>query len=275
MHGVEMSIETNVENLQSCSSDFDSLFNYLKKKGRNHNNYKSYSSIGRVVDIRDSKKLYLSTGYDWNDISDRNRFNSDDYGVLHFGKCFSYSTDESVAMWMLYGGIDKRSGMIDFTKKGMQGILSIPQIEFGYSDGDRGFVVEKTLTSDSFDLYCVDIVYYKARQNAYYIKRSDEHGSLDPSIFNRLSICKKAYPWQYEKECRLVCSVDKKLLSNDCYVARIDLDGLDLGKSLEKTYHGPNFPSIDTYNTLPSSLDNSIDWSLCDGPCDKLGNAEE
>ena len=271
-----MSIDNNDENLQSCSSEFGSLLNYLKKKARNHNNYKSYSSIERIVDIRDSKKLYLSTGYNWNDISDRNGFNASNYGVLNFGKCFSYSADENVAMWMLYGGIDKRSGMIDFTKKGIESILSIPQIEFGFPDGDKGFFVEKVLPRDLFDFYCVDIVYYKARQNGYYIKRSEEQYScLDSSIFDKLSICKKAYPWQYESECRLVCSVDKKLLSNDCHIARINLDGLDLGKSLERIYHGPNFPSDDTKNTLPSNLDNSIDWSLCKGPCYKLGNMEE
>ena len=270
-----MTRENNEENLTTCSADFDNLFDYLKKKGKSHNSYKSYSSIDRIVSIRDSKKLYLSTGSNWNDISDRNSFNSPDSGVVNFGKCFSFSTEENVAMWMLYGGIDKRSGMLDFTKKGIWSILSIPQIDFGFTDDANGFVIERTLTRDSFELYCVDVVYYKEQQNGYYIKRSDEqYGCLDPSVFRKLSICKKAYPWHYESECRLVCTVNKKLLDEKCHVARIDLDGLDLGKSLERIYHGPNYPNNDTKSTLPSTLDNSIDWSLCDGPCKKLGKKE-
>jgi hypothetical protein len=259
------------ECLSSSAYNTDSLLNYLKKKARNHNSYKCYSSLERIVSIRDSKKLYLSTGAKWNDISDRNEFNSPENGIINFGTCFSFSTDESVAMWMLYGGIDKKSGMIDFTKKGIESILSTSTIEFGFTNDNREFVLLKSLNKDVFDLYCIDVVYYKRQKDGYFIKRSEEkHECLDQKVFEGLKICKKAYPWQYENECRLVCSVDRKALPENCTVARIDLKRLDLGKSFERVYHGPNYPLKDTKGTLPSNLDSSIDWSLCDGPCDKI-----
>lgn len=263
-------------NLSSCASSADKLLQYLKQKASNHNCYKCYSRIDDIVSIRDNKFLYLGTGAKWNDKTDRNGFNSDQFKNINFGKCFSFSQDESVAMWMLYGGIEKQGGMIDFTKKGLKSILSAQSIEFGYSV-NRKFVLEKELQRDSFDLFCIDVVYYKENSRGYFIKRSDESiNCLSRDVFDQLKLCKKVYPWQYENECRLVCSVNKAILSKTCNVARINLSKLDVGKSFERIYHSPNYPSVNTKNTLPSKLDGSIDWSLCDNQlCERLFVKEE
>ncbi len=259
-----MKASESVDSLSSCSLSAHDLTRYLKEKARNHNCYKCYSRIDSIVDIRDNKVLYLSTGTRWNDKTDRKGFNSDLFENVNFGKCFSFSQDESVAMWMLYGGIEKRGGMIDFTKKGMESILSADTIEFGRSDNHR-FIPEKELHSDSFDLFCIDIVYYKKHSTGYYLRRSDESVSDVPEeVFDQLRLCKKVYPWQYENECRLVCSVNRSLLPATCDVARIDLSKLDMGKSFERIYHSPNYQSEDTKNTLKSRIDGSLDWSLCD-----------
>ena len=57
----------------------------------------------------------------------------------------------------------------------------------------------------------------------------------------------------------------KKLITNKCKIVQINLDGMDLGKSFERVYRGPNYPLKNFQNSLPSKLDNTIDWSLCDG----------
>lgn len=260
------------DNLSKHISDCTELQQYLRKKGENHNNYKFYSSIGRIVDIRDRCSLYLGRGKRWNDIIDRENFNSAKYAFVNFGRCFSFSKNESVAMWMLYGGIDKFSGMMDFTKKGMEAILKASQVEIGYFNEDAFFKI-KTIFRDSFELYCTDVIYYGRKENGnYYIKRADEKSAiLGNDAFDKLIGCKKALPWQYENECRLICRIDRKLVGDECTTVRINLTGKDLGKSFERIYHGPNYPSSDTKNTLPSNLDNSIDWSLCDEHC-KLKN---
>jgi hypothetical protein len=196
---------TSKSQLSYWASSVESLYTYLKQKGKNHNHYKSYSNIDSIVNIRNTKYLYLGTGVRWNDKTDRENFNPDNSEYLNFGKCFSFSAEENVAMWMLYGGIDKRGGMIDFTKKGMESILSVQSIEFGHSD-NHSFVPDKVLRADFFDLYCVDIIYYKENSTGYYIKRSEESvNNMPKSIFNQLMFCKKAYPWLYENECRLIC----------------------------------------------------------------------
>ena len=70
---------------------------------------------------------------------------------------------------------------------------------------------------------------------------------------------------KYENECRLIVSINKKLITNKCKIVQINLDGIDLGKSFERVYRGPNYPLKNFQNSLPSKLDNTIDWSLCDG----------
>ena len=50
------------------------------------------------------------------------------------------------------------------------------------------------------------IIYHKENSTGYYIKRSEESvNNMPKSIFNQLMFCKKAYPWLYENECRLIC----------------------------------------------------------------------
>jgi len=262
--------------LSNCASSAEELMKYLKQKARNHNCYKCYSTIDRIVDIRDSKYLYLGTGKRWNDINDRDGFNLEHSKTVNYGKCFSYSQEESVAMWMLYGGIEKKGAMIDFTKKAIENILSVLSIEFG-NFADNVFVPKKELLRNSFDLFCIDIVYYKENSTGYYIKRSDESiDNLSKDVFDQLLLCKKVYPWQYENECRLICSVDKQLFDQPCDFARINLSKIDMGKSFERIYHSPNYPEKNIKSTLPSKLYGSIDWSLCDDlSCGRLKHKAE
>ncbi len=241
------------------------LYTYLKEKALSHNHYKFYSSIDRIIDIRDNKNLYLGNGKKWNDILDRENFNSDNYYV-NFGKCFSYLKEESVAMWMLYGGIKKESGMIDFTKKGMQSILSIDFIELGFFQNNQ-FVSKGKLEKDQFEIYLIDIVYYTEHSNRIY--RSDESTNVDKKVCEELKECKKSYPWRYESECRLIVKIKKSLIPEGCDTVKIDLKGLDLGKSLERVYHGPNYSLSNDYNTKKSQLDELVDWDLCNDKCKK------
>ena len=249
-------IEEYVDNSQK-------LYTYLKEKAQNHNHYKSYGEMNRIVKIRDEKSLYLGNGEKWNDIFDRKNFNSDQDDYVNFGKCFSYLKEESVAMWMLYGGIDKKSGMIDFTKKGMKSILSIDSIELGFFQNDQ-FESKGMLTKDQFEIYLIDIIYYTEytkNECENFICRSDEMANVNKKVFKE---CKKSYPWRYESECRLIVKIKKDQIPEKCDTVKIDLKNLDLGKSLERVYHGPNYPCDEnSYNTEPSRLGNSIDWDLC------------
>lgn len=168
-------------------------------------------------------------------------------------------------MWMLYGGIDKRGGMIDFTRKGMRSILSVQSVETGYFEDSGIFRPLKRLNAGEFEIYCIDVVYCTKMGSGYFVKRGEECVTQLPAdVFNGLGGCRKAYPWQYENECRLIVSIDRALLSENSTDVRIDLSGLDMGTSYSRIYRSPNYPdSMDIQGTKESSLQGDVDWDLC------------
>lgn len=227
-----------------------------------------YSKFDRIIEILNSKKLYLSNGEKWNDESDRRLFNHDNNSVVNFGKCFSFSKAESVAMWMLYGGINNTGALIDFTKKGMQSILNSPSVKVGYFDNNEFKSVE--LLKGEFKIYLTDVLYYTNNGEKYCVSRYDEHYyALSKEMFNKLNVAKKSYGWKYENECRLIVSINKEIINNvskeiDCKFVQIPLENLDMGKSFERVYRGPNNLLCGAQNFLPSELEGTIKWSLCD-----------
>lgn len=248
--------------LYNNSKSVEKLSKYLREKAENHNCYKCYSSLKRIVKIRDDKSLYISKPDKWNDITDRDDFNTEK-DTEFFCKCFSFSREESVAMWMLYGGIDNEGGMIDFTKKAMKNILNTPQVILGYFKDDV-FHEMSTVSKEDFNIFLTDVIYYKKNKNNYYIRRSDEmFPNISESVFNALKCCKKVYSWQYENECRLIVTVKKHLVNTVCDTIKIDLSNMDLGKSFEQIYYSPNYPLEDKISCEPSKLFGTVDWSLC------------
>ncbi len=248
---------------RSCISS-EKLENYLSKKGKNHNNYKCYGEMERIIQIRDDKSMYLVTGSRWNDKTDKENFNNTNYEYVNFGKCFSFSRDENVALWMLYGGMKKEGGMIDFTKKGMNSILAIPSVEIGYFNNNN-FVKINEIAKDKFDIFITDVIYYSENSKYYYVKRGDESFKiLRKSILDTHKIIKKVYPWNYENECRLVVSINKKYICEQCECVKINLKNIDLGKSLERIYKSPNYCSNKKYeNVMDSKLATTLNWDLC------------
>ena len=94
-----------LKDMISTSSD---LSEGLKQNGLSHVNYKNYTTIERAMDLLLSGYVYLCDGSAWNDTVDREYMKA----RKAYGMCFSYSTRESVAMWMLYGGNRGKTGAI-------------------------------------------------------------------------------------------------------------------------------------------------------------------
>jgi hypothetical protein len=145
------------------SIDSEEFLPYLQEKASNHHSYKMYNQIDVVNSTIDNKALYLSTGNDWNDVVDRNNFNNDKLTMLNFGRCFSYSTTESVAMWMLYGGMKHKGAMIDFDKSSISEILrNTKQIRVGFFENEE-FHSLKELTKQEFEIELIDVVYVEKK----------------------------------------------------------------------------------------------------------------
>ena len=248
-------------------TDKNALFEYLSIKAKNHRKYKMYHTMERIESIIEDECFYLSDGENWNDVTDKNNFNSDkDY--KYFGICFSYSISENVAMWMLYGGLHNNGGMLEFSQSNIKEILKSKEVLLGYFENNK-FIIKKTL-HDNFDIDIVDILYFGNGddEHSYYVRRSSEVVKNFPKdIVDKLGFCKKALPWQYENETRIVVKIKKDLLSSDICFCKINLTDSICKDISKKVFHAPNYKGELKYNK--SKLSGQINWKLCDGRCQK------
>jgi len=250
----------NTNEMRSYCGSAGKLKEYLQRKAVNHNSYKYYSKIEYIRTIVKDRILYLGNGAKWNDVSDRESFVSESDCRINFGKCFSYSTDENVAMWMLYGGVYHRGAMIDFTKRAMRNICDCSTITLG-NMGEDGFKPLFDIEKPKFDIRVIDVVYYNSENG--YIKRSNESVfGVKTDMISTLGAYKKTYPWSYENECRLVVTIDKALVPTECNTVKIDMSGIDLGKSLERVYYCPDFRETREDGFNKSKLQDLVEWEL-------------
>lgn len=268
--------------LEDCVHNPYILDDYLVEKARWHNCYKTYSTLERIQSWKDSDCFYLDDGRRWNDRHDREMFNNEKSKVKRFGRCFSFSVNESVAMWMLYGGMNKNGAMLEFKRSAMRELIENTNVvELGnWENGE--FKVVRKLNEGQFDLELKDIIYRdeisKSERDVddfgvYYIRRSDEVCKRAPGYaINALDHCVKAAAWSYENECRLILSVNKAAVPEAIHASsvRIPLHNMLSGtnnkntdKDKVKIYCSPNFAGEKPY--LESALAGGIDWDLCAG----------
>ena len=245
----------------------DELVAYLSAKAKKHKNYKHYTKLYKIETILNNNTIYLSNGNNWNDIIDKNNFNSDTNDVVNFGVCLSYSKSENIAMWMLYSGND--GYMIDYDSKTIKDILNTDTIEIGnFIDGV--FVANKKFKSGLFDISIFDIVYYDSSNyhdgmtENVYVKRSNEINKEFPKEkLDNLTFQKKTLPWSYENECRIVVSIKKALLQNVIGdTVAIPFSNKHIDELKKRIYASPNSREN---NYKESCLKNKINWDLCYG----------
>ena len=156
------------------------LDGYLRKKAANHNHCRIYGEEDKLSAIFTDHILYLTDGADWNDTADRDAFNSGDSEYKYFARSFTYSTSESVAMWMLYGGMQKKGVMVEIGVGNLNKIINgYKKIVLGNFDGPSGeskFVEGPTIDKENCSLDLIDILYCSSdnEKGLIDIKRSDE-----------------------------------------------------------------------------------------------------
>ena len=250
-----------------------SLLDYLQKKASNHKCYKIYSDIERIKYWLDSKYLYLSDGRNWNDKKDKSTFNPPHSKCKRFGLCTSFSKSENVAMWMLYSGMNNKGAMLNIGNRQMKKIISSAKcVTLGYFDND--FIPKLRIQSEKPNIYCQDIIYVSDNENgSYTIKRSDERIEIKNLALLDDIATKKAYPWSYENECRLIVdipdynSVTKGMSKDDkerCDTIAIMIPE-DINTELKKqVYRSPNFKDkCEELQLLDSKLGSTLSWNLC------------
>lgn len=214
--------------LSKAGKSATSLSSYLREKALNHHSYKYYAREEFVNSILSDKCIYLSYGDGWNDKADAELFNSDKLNTARFGQCFSFARSESVAMWYMYGRHAENGKMVDFKQRDMKAILSIPSVTYGRFDNKDGFKEIASEGAESFDLFLTDALYYDAAssENVRDVIRGTERGEIRYSVIEKYNYCRKAYPWSYEMETRLVLETTSP--PEGATHARLSLTGLGI-----------------------------------------------
>lgn len=234
-----------------CFSSSQGLAAELQANGLCHRNYKLYTSMENAQGILLSGNLYLSDGQGWNDKDDRKalrdqRCNNDRI----FAKCFSCSTEESVAMWMLYSdGLGRHGAMLNFYAATLEALCKSETVELGYFY-DHQF--NKIGTYRPASVFLTDVIY---KSGTSYLSLGETHLGMPGNknknskagtdkkvkiareeILEKLedkNVFCKDYAWSYEKEARLVVRIScadimdaedrfQRLKNNDKHLKKSD-----------------------------------------------------
>lgn len=262
--------DSRIGSLEQYDDYYSSLLKYLSLKGSNRKHYRHYATRTRVEQIISQSAIYLSDGSLWNDKFDRENFNSSSSRYKNFGVCLSANSDESIAMWMLYGGIDGNGAMIDFDKNTLQKAMNSEQYEAGFFDSHGKFVSTTTLNAPEVLFRLMDVIYFSRNKNdkdTITIERIGEpQVKISSFLSSGLHQISKHKSWSYESEVRLVATVNKQLLQNkaeDIQVIRVPLDLDDVIRN-RRIYNSPI--SNNQKRFRKSMLFGTVDWNLC-GKC--------
>ncbi len=255
--------------------EYDALLSYLANKGCNHQNYRHYATRRRIETIINESALYLTDGSSWNDTFDRERFNPPFSGFKRFGARLSSSTEESVAMWMLYGGHDGNGAMINFDRDTLRRAMAADRYEFGEFRNGK-FELIAVIERKEIDISLLDVLYFKSLgEDEIEIRRSmgdDARVRLTRRAFDVIAEVTKHGSWSYEKEVRLVAKVRKLTLgtkSSRITCMRIPLEFPD-GFVEDRVFDSPVSDGTGRYSD--SVLRGTVDWDLCAGCGLRNGN---
>ena len=264
-----------LKDMISTSSD---LSEGLKQNGLSHVNYKNYTTIERAMDLLLSGYVYLCDGSAWNDTVDREYMKA----RKAYGMCFSYSTRESVAMWMLYGGNRGKTGAIlNFYPSVIKELCGTTTIELGKINERRKFECKHKLNRNDgdFDIFVTDVIYgeeckgNKKEDGNSYVKPEklrlslyDENITVNSSLVNNKDVFVKNYAWIYERECRLIVELNDIVYdlaqSKKYSIIRIGLSDDSIRKmSKERVIRSPIFDGKISYGR-DSELVEKVEWNL-------------
>lgn len=259
---------------QESLEGYRDVLAFLAYKGGTHREFKHYATRARIASILRSGALCLTDGTSWNDKYDREHFNPSFMDTKRFGACFSASSAESVAMWMLYGGMDGNGAMINFDRRTLQNAMSRESYECGCFGSDGKFRCLMELPADRLKLCLVDALYFQNHADGTVtVGRPWLEGGrqvVSNRVFNGIGQIAKHQSWSYENEVRLVVTISKCYLEDKtsrakCVKIPIDFDDAFVaGRAFDSPV------SDDGGSYRDSELRGTVDWDLCSG-CVKTG----
>jgi len=154
-----------------------------------------YTSFRTANLILNSSSIYISNISNMNDV-DEMKLHTKDKDYVHC-LCLCNSNSEKIPLWYLYSGITGKGVSIGFTPSSIiKLIASIDKLKT--VDGNE------LLINKDFDLEYGWVFYRKPEQKTQVCYKRKWYSITDSENFENDNYFIKSYPWEYEKEFRIV-----------------------------------------------------------------------
>ncbi len=155
-----------------------------------------YTSLSTANDILNSKSIYVSNIANMNDVDEIN-IHKATKDLVHC-LCFCNSNTEKIPMWYLYAGITGKGVSIGLTPATM--LMFIKSIEtLTTTDGKTVLYKGK-----DFDIEYGWVFYRKTDNKTKVLYKRKWYHLENQETFEKDNYFIKSYPWEYEKEFRIV-----------------------------------------------------------------------
>ena len=192
----------NIPNLKGKADDFSKY------------TFWQYTNVGAICRILGGSCFWVNNISGMNDMREADLHGAEKEDI--FIQCFCNSNTEKIPMWYLYGGIVGRGASIGFTPAVMMNyISSIEYVTELVEEPGKGFVPgEKLLIGKDFELQTGWVFY--ADDKLIDDDKADKDRTIRVNYWNKFvnvpnaeefykgNYFVKDYPWEYEKEFRLV-----------------------------------------------------------------------
>ena len=157
-----------------------------------------YTKIKWADSILKNGYFYVNCIAEMNDRDEKKLHGGEEHKVHIL--CFCNCNAEKIPMWYLYSGIDGRGAAVGISSKYMKSFLK--QIEV-YED--KG-LLNKLKWDEDYSIEYGYVFYQKAsdKKSVYYRSKWYEMDDSECDSFNKDNYFLKSYPWEYEKEFRIV-----------------------------------------------------------------------
>ena len=202
----------------SCVDDFrlefknlnslTALKDFLDCRALKHKNYYHYTNIRALKSMLRSKMLYLSLGKKMNDLLEIKKIAPERWERLYVAS-FSFGSNESVALWHIYGNPLDTAIRIQFSKKSILDVLAQLRI-----DMKCRAVCPSNCHCNIKTASLVDIAYIHNNQKSVRWNKAILSANICPEIeLIQQESCLAGYikniAWEYESETRLLVELSK------------------------------------------------------------------
>jgi hypothetical protein len=168
----------------------------LKAKDFSDYSFWYYTSVKTANLILQNKCIHISNLTNMNDV-DESKLHNEEKDFVHC-LCLCNSNTEKIPMWYLYSGITGKGVALGLTPSVMleliRSIDTVTNVE--------GDVILKR--DKDFILDCGWIFYRKRDNTSKVMFKRKWYSLTDPDMFEKDNYFIKSYPWEYEKEFRIV-----------------------------------------------------------------------